>query len=105
MKGIILAAGMGTRLFPLTKPISKQLLPLFDKPMIFYPLSTLIYMGIDDILCIVKKEDISNFKELLSNGKQLGIQLWCSIVIILWSGITSAIIFLTLKLYYQLFWV
>ena len=75
MKGIILAAGMGTRLFPLTKPISKQLLPLFDKPMIFYPLSTLIYMGIDDILCIVKKEDISNFKELLSNGKQLGINI------------------------------
>ena len=75
MKGIILAAGMGTRLFPLTKPISKQLLPLFDKPMIFYPLSTLIYMGINDILCIVKKEDISNFKELLGNGKQLGINI------------------------------
>ena len=75
MKGIILAAGIGTRLFPLTKPISKQLLPLFDKPMIFYPLSTLIYMGIKDILCIVKKEDILNFKALLGNGKHLGIKI------------------------------
>lgn len=75
MKGIILAAGRGTRLFPLTSPISKQLLPLFDKPMIFYPLSTLLYMGIDDILCIVKKEDIKNFKKLLGNGKQLGIKI------------------------------
>ena len=75
MKGIILSGGLGTRLFPLTKPISKQLLPLFDKPMIFYPLSTLLSLGISDILIITTNQDISNFKRLLGNGKQIGINI------------------------------
>ena len=75
MKGIILAGGRGTRLFPLTKHISKQLLPLFDKPMVFYPLSTLISMGIYDILFIVRKDNIKHFKKLFGNGQHLGIKI------------------------------
>ena len=74
-KGIILAGGLGTRMSPITKSVNKQLLPIYDKPLIYYPLSVLMLAGIKEVLIIVNRGQVSQFKKVLKNGESFGIRI------------------------------
>ena len=84
MKGIVLAAGKGTRLYPMTKPVCKPLLPVYDKPLIYYPIAILMQAGISDILIIVPPDETDTFAALLGDGSQFGLRIswwgtsWCA---------------------------